>query len=150
MEQSIIDYFIIQNKKKFTSQDLMLVRQRLEQLDDNATLQLQTIKFKNPTITLVFAWLLGSFGVDGFYSGKIGFGVAKLACYIVYMIFYTQYMKAFAFSYYYGYIGSVTSSLFFGIFGIAVFVLWIIGIVNASKWTRQYNYQKFVEATQAL
>lgn len=153
MEQSQINYFLVQNTKKFTNQDLMLVRQRLEQLDDNATIQLSAIKFRNPTITLVFAWLLSGFGIDGFYSGKTIFGVAKLGCLIAYYIVYVFYIKSlWGMTYYDDYYNynSNTYLVFMGIIGLAMFILFIIGVVNGAKWTRQYNFKKFMEATQVL
>lgn len=149
MEKSQIYYFVFQNRKKFTNQDLLSVHQRLEQLGDKAALYLSAIKFKNPTTTLVLAWLPSTLlGVDGFYSGKIGFGVAKLMCLIVY-----------------GLVGICTGvfklerddellAILLYVLGfgsiITFFVLFIIGVVNGAKWTRQYNFKKFMEATQAL
>lgn len=140
MEQGKIDMFVMQHNKQFSAADMMLVRQRLEQLSDDAFLQISSIQFKTPTTTLLLAWLGGVFGIDGFYLGKIGFGVTKLLVYLVYMVCYI--------------VGIVSEDdsmiLIAGIPGLVMIVLLIVGIVNATKWTRQYNFRKFTEATQAL
>lgn len=140
MEQGKIEMFVMQHNKQFSAADMMLVRQRLEQLSDDAFLQISSIQFKTPTTTLLLAWLGGAFGIDGFYLGKIGFGVTKLLVYLVYMVCYI--------------VGIVSEDdsmiLIAGIPGLVMIVLLIVGIVNATKWTRQYNFRKFTEATQAL
>ena len=138
MEQSKIDMFVMQHNKQFAPQDMMVIRQRLEKMDDNLLPQISAINYKNPTTTLIFAWLLSGFGVDCFYCGKIGLGIAKLLVYILYMFFYIACIVE----------ASDALIILAGITAVVMFVLFIICVINGSKWTRQYNFKKFMEATQ--
>ncbi len=137
MEQSKIDMFVMQHNKHIAAKDMMIIRQRLEQMNDDDFIRVSAISFKNPTITLVFAWFLGAFGVDGFYCGKIGLGVAKLLLWILYMIFYIIFLSTY----------EDCLAIIFGIIAIAMFVLFLVSIINGAKWTRRYNFKKFMEAT---
>lgn len=51
----------------------MLIRQPL-----NQNIMLRSVNFKNPTVSLILSLFLGYLGVDRFYIGDIGLGIAKL------------------------------------------------------------------------
>jgi hypothetical protein len=106
--------------------------------------------WKNPTITLILALLAGAYGIGAFYVKKIGFGIAQVAVFIVYL------MLAFGV----GILSGLTESgedllgflivvmvLFFGLM-IAMIVMVIISAVKARSWTHECNMQKFTQLTQ--
>ncbi|MDR1859777.1 MAG: TM2 domain-containing protein [Bacteroidales bacterium] len=78
MDSNKVDLFLAVNGKSFENYSLIGLRARLAQLDDAKWPLLQTIPFKDPTLALVLSLLLGSLGIDRFYIGDIGLGIAKL------------------------------------------------------------------------
>lgn len=88
MEKSKIDMFMMTNSKYLPVETLHSVKEALEKLPDEKSLYLHSVELKDPTTTLILSLvgLLGIAGLDRFYIGNIGLGVAKLltvgACYI--------------------------------------------------------------------
>jgi len=78
MEAQKVDMFMMMNGKFFESHHLASVRERLLQLDDSRWASVQMLQFKEPTTSLIISILIGSFGIDRFYIGDTGLGVAKL------------------------------------------------------------------------
>lgn len=78
MDSNKIDMFIATSAQKFPAERLMEIRQRLEQMDDNKFMILQSIQLKDPTTLLIISLLVGSLGVDRFMLEDTGLGVAKL------------------------------------------------------------------------
>ena len=73
------DSFLSANTANFPSEQLPSLRQRLSQLDDSQANQvIATANVKSPTTALILSIFLGTLGVDRFYIGHIGLGVAKL------------------------------------------------------------------------
>ena len=73
------DSFLSANTGSFTSEQLPSLRQRLSQLDESQANQvIAAANIKNPTTALILSIFLGTLGVDRFYIGHIGLGVAKL------------------------------------------------------------------------
>ena len=73
------DSFLSANTTNFPSEQLPSLRQRLSQLDDSQANQvIAAANIKNPTTALILSIFLGTLGVDRFYIGHIGLGVAKL------------------------------------------------------------------------
>ena len=73
------DSFLSANTGSFPSEQLPSLRQRLSQLDDSqANHVIAAANIKNPTTALILSIFLGTLGVDRFYIGHIGLGVAKL------------------------------------------------------------------------
>ena len=64
--------------KNFPAERMMEIRQKLEQMDDNKFMMVQSIPYKDPTTLLIISILLGAYGVDRFMLGDTGLGVAKL------------------------------------------------------------------------
>ena len=56
----------------------MEIRHRLESSPDEKFAILQAVSFKEPVLTLVISLLGGSLGIDRFFLGETGLGVAKL------------------------------------------------------------------------
>ena len=73
------DSFLSANTANFPSEQLPSLRQRLSQLDDSQANQvIAAANIKIPTTALILSIFLGTLGVDRFYIGHIGLGVAKL------------------------------------------------------------------------
>ena len=73
------DSFLSANTGSFPSEQLPSLRQRLSQLDESQANQvIAAANIKNPTTALILSIFLGTLGVDRFYIGHIGLGVAKL------------------------------------------------------------------------
>ena len=73
------DSFLSANTANFPSEQLPSLRQRLSQLDDSQANQvIAAANIKSPTTALILSIFLGTLGVDRFYIGHIGLGVAKL------------------------------------------------------------------------
>lgn len=78
MESQKVDMFIMANGKYFESYNLTAIRDRLLELDDSKWALIQTLQFKDPTISLIISLLGGSLGIDRFFIGDTGLGVGKL------------------------------------------------------------------------
>ena len=73
------DSFLSANTANFPSEQLPSLRPRLSQLDDSQANQvIAAANVKSPTTALILSIFLGTLGVDRFYIGHIGLGVAKL------------------------------------------------------------------------
>ena len=73
------DSFLSANTANFPSEQLPSLRERLAQLDDSQANQvIAAANIKNPTTALILSIFLGTLGVDRFYIGHVGLGVAKL------------------------------------------------------------------------
>lgn len=88
MEKSKIDMFMMTNSKYLPAETLYSVKEALEKLPDENSLYLHSVQLKDPNTAMVLSLvgLLGIAGLDRFYIGDIGLGIAKLltvgACYI--------------------------------------------------------------------
>jgi len=78
MEQNKVDMFVMSNKEKFNAGELMMVKQKLEELSDDKFMAIQSIDFQSPTLLLVISIIGGSLGIDRFMLGDTGLGVVKL------------------------------------------------------------------------
>jgi len=66
------------NNKFFEAHHLMVVRERLINMDDSKWATLQILQFKDPTTALLISIFAGVYGIDRFYIGDTGLGVGKL------------------------------------------------------------------------
>lgn len=78
MESQKVDMFIIANSKYFESHQVIQVRDKLLQMDDSKWGLVQTLQFKDPTISLIVSLVAGSLGIDRFLIGDTGLGIGKL------------------------------------------------------------------------
>jgi hypothetical protein len=75
MEQQKVDMFVGLNNENFTPQDLMTIKQKLEQMDDSKFFMIQGTTFQKPTTILLIAILLGW---ERFWLDDIGLGILKI------------------------------------------------------------------------
>lgn len=78
MDAQKVDMFMMMNSKFFESHHLGAVRERLVNLDDSKSSAMQMVQFKDPTTALIISILIGGLGIDRFYIGDTGLGIAKL------------------------------------------------------------------------
>ena len=77
MEQKQADQLIMMNSSKLAPEYIETIRERLVDLDHTQAAILFS-NLKDPTTALIISVLLGTLGIDRFYIGDIGMGVAKL------------------------------------------------------------------------
>ena len=78
MDQQKVDMFIMSYSKYFEGHQIGSIRERLLKLDDSKFVMLQAANLKDPVITLVISIVGGSLGIDRFFIGDTGLGIAKL------------------------------------------------------------------------
>ena len=79
MEQQKVDVFIGLNNENFNPYDLMVIKRKLEQIDDSKFYLVQGTTFQKPTTILLIAILLGW---ERFWLDEIGLGILKIiTCY---------------------------------------------------------------------
>jgi len=77
MGKEQIEQLIALNSSKLPREGISTIRLKLENLDYN-TAVIHMSQLKDPTISLITSIIVGVYGVDRFYIGDIGLGVAKL------------------------------------------------------------------------
>ena len=78
MEESKVDMFMMINNGNLPSMSLPSIRQQLLALPDSRSSVLHSTQLKNPTTAIILSVLIGHFGIDRFYLGDTGLGIAKL------------------------------------------------------------------------
>ena len=79
MDAQKVDMFMMMNSQYFESYHLNAVREKLLSIDDSKAAQIQMLQFKEPTTALIISLLGGGhLGIDRFYIGDTGLGIAKL------------------------------------------------------------------------
>ena len=78
MEAQKVDLFILLNGKHFESHIVPQIRERLLAMDDSHWPAVQTMQFKDPTVSLIVSLVAGQLGIDRFFIGDTGLGVGKL------------------------------------------------------------------------
>jgi len=78
MEQSKIDQFAMLHGSKFSMENLIFIKQRLNELEDNKFSFIVAQDYKNPNTMFWISFFLGGLGVDRFMLGHIGLGIGKL------------------------------------------------------------------------
>ena len=74
----LITSFMTTNQKRFHTADMLRIRESLSKMSNQELLILNGTDFRDPTISIVLSVLVGGLGVDRFYIGDVGLGVAKL------------------------------------------------------------------------
>jgi TM2 domain-containing membrane protein YozV len=78
MEESKVDMFMMINNNNLPLMSLSSIRQQLLALPDERSSVLHMTQLKNPTTAIILSVLIGHFGIDRFYIGDTGLGIAKL------------------------------------------------------------------------
>ncbi|MDR3340041.1 MAG: TM2 domain-containing protein [Candidatus Symbiothrix sp.] len=78
MDSQKVDLFIMSNSRHFESFQLPAIKQQLLDLPEEKWTRIQYIQFKDPTTALIISLLGGGLGIDRFYIGDSGLGIAKL------------------------------------------------------------------------
>lgn len=78
MEKQKVEMFLMSYSKYFEGHQLSYLNEKLTGLDDSKFIHLQSLNLKDPTTTLIISILGGSLGIDRFFLGDVGLGVAKL------------------------------------------------------------------------
>lgn len=78
MDSQKVDMYVMSNSKFFESYQMLQIRERLANLDDSKWAIIQSIQFKDPTVSLILSIVVGSLGIDRFLIGDIGLGIGKL------------------------------------------------------------------------
>ena len=78
MEQNKVNTLMMQYKDLIPAEQTYMLKEALEKADDGVYDRLMAVGTKSPIMTLLFSIFLGGFGVDRFYLGDIGLGVAKV------------------------------------------------------------------------
>lgn len=72
------DSYLAVNASNLPAEALPMIRQRLEALNENQQAYVLAAELKSPTTALILSLFLGYLGIDRFYIGHTGLGVAKL------------------------------------------------------------------------
>lgn len=78
MEQQKVDTFIMVNNKYFPESQIPVIRERLLECDESKAGIIHAIQFKDPVTALILSLFIGGWGIDRFYIGDTGMGIAKL------------------------------------------------------------------------
>lgn len=79
MESQKVDMFMMMNAKYFEGHHLNAIKDKLLILEESRWALVQTMQFKDPTTALIISIVGGGhLGIDRFYIGDTGLGIAKL------------------------------------------------------------------------
>ncbi|TKX28661.1 TM2 domain-containing protein [Campylobacter sp. MIT 12-5580] len=92
-------------KDKIPDSSLAIVQDKLKAASEDKLNTLMVLPLKNVIIGLVLGLLFGGFGIDRFYKGDIGLGIAKLVLWIL---------------------GCATAMIYIGIALLIVWWVWVI------------------------
>ena len=87
MEKSKVDMFIGMNAENFSPQDLMIIKDKLEKMDEDKFFLVQGTEFQKPSTIFLIAILLGW---ERFWLDDIAMGIVKIVtfygCFIWWLV----------------------------------------------------------------
>lgn len=78
MESNNVNAILMQYKDYIPNESTLSLRSSLERASDACYSNLISVPLKKPTTTLILSIFCGGLGVDRFYIGDVGLGIAKL------------------------------------------------------------------------
>lgn len=78
MENATMANLMIIWQDKIPAESVLILQDQLKNIPEDRTAPLAGIQLKSPLIGLILGIFLGAFGIDRFYKGNIGLGIAKL------------------------------------------------------------------------
>lgn len=78
MDAQKVDMLLMNYGKYFEPFQIAAIRDILLQTDESKLVRIQILNLKDPTISLIISLIGGTFGIDRFFIGDVGLGVAKL------------------------------------------------------------------------
>lgn len=84
MENATMANLMIIWQDKIPAESVLILQDQLKNIPEDRTAPLMGIQLKSPLIGLILGIFLGVFGIDRFYKGNIGLGIAKLVLTLTY------------------------------------------------------------------
>lgn len=78
MQSANVSILMTSWQGKIPDENVLALQQALEKVPDDKMATLSAIPLKNPIVGLILGLCFCYFGVDRFYKGDIGLGIAKL------------------------------------------------------------------------
>lgn len=78
MDQNKVEQLLMFNASKLPVMGIDMLRTKLMNIQDETKVQFAFSQLKDPTTAIILSVLCGAFGVDRFYIGDIGLGIAKM------------------------------------------------------------------------
>ena len=73
-----VDSYLLVNQKHFPAERIPYLKEKFYNMSESQFELVISTQLKDPVVLLVVSLLLGSFGVDRFMLGNIGYGILKL------------------------------------------------------------------------
>ena len=128
-------------RKYFSNSNFRNISDKLSNADNTTLWRAQSLPYKDPTITLILSLMMG-FGVGAFYVGKVEYAITQLICYLILIPLYIVVVLELN--------DSIGVAILFCLVTFITLGLFIAGVINARKWTFEYNYKKFAENIPTL
>ena len=78
MDEQTVEQYLLANQKYFSQEKILLLKEKLLNLNEKQFSMLYSLEFKDPIILLIISIFLGSFGIDRFMLNNTSLGVLKL------------------------------------------------------------------------
>ena len=80
------NYYLMTNSKLFKSSDFFVIKQDIENHDEEHAKKVMSAKYKSPILTFIFALVLSVLGIDCFYLKKYFKGILKIALWVLMIV----------------------------------------------------------------
>ena len=77
MDIQKVDMFMMSNNEKLPEENLLSIREKLIECDDEKWAKITCLQFQNPTVAIFLSLFGGICGIDRFYIGDTGIAIAK-------------------------------------------------------------------------